>query len=124
MASFAPHLLTKLGRHAGQALGDAFDAAVDLKDAVSSGIKNATGMHVEKRVAAYVLPDPENIISPKDLLENNEEREAILQTLPPSYYTDGFAPLPFEFGQLPLSVTDTEISATVDAREGVLEVSF
>lgn len=69
------------------------------------------------------IPAQRTIITPQDLLEEDDGREAILQTLESAFYQKGFDAVVHQLELLPPLVDNTVIDDIVESRTGVLEVT-
>ena len=70
------------------------------------------------------LPAQRTIITPQDLLEEDDGREAILQTLESAFYQKDFGAVVHQLQLLPPLVDNTVIDDIVESRTGVLEVGI
>lgn len=70
------------------------------------------------------IPAQRTIITPQDLLEEDDGREAILQTLESAFYQKGFDAVVHQLQLLPPLVDNTVIDDIVESRTGVLEVKI
>lgn len=70
------------------------------------------------------IPAQRTIITPQDLLEEDDGREAILQTLESAFYQKGFDAVVHQLQLLPPLVDNTVIDDIVESRTGVLEVNL
>ena len=68
------------------------------------------------------VPAQRTIITPQDLLEEDDGREAILQTLESAFYQKDFGAVVHQLQLLPPLVDNTVIDEIVESRTGVLEV--
>ena len=68
------------------------------------------------------IPAQRNIITPQDLLEEDDGREAILQTLESAFYQKDFDAVVHQLQLLPPLVDNTVIDDIVESRTSVLEV--
>lgn len=63
----------------------------------------------------------ERVVTPAD---SEQEREAVLATLPPEYFDEGFDALEHELKQLPLNFEAASLDSVVEERTAVLDVSW